>query len=51
MTMRRMKDYKGKEGSRPREGKKSTTGRKEDDHGMDERLPSEGIHNQIQQDI
>ena len=42
MTMRRMKDYKGKEGSRPREGKKSTTGRKEDDHGTVDRLPREG---------
>ena len=40
--MRRMKDYKGKKGSQPREGKKLTTGRKEDDHGVNERLPSGG---------
>ena len=37
-----MKDYKGKEGNQPREGRKSTTGRKKDDHGMNERLPWEG---------
>ena len=37
-----MKDYKGKEGNQPREERKSTTGRKEDDHRMKERLPMEG---------
>ena len=36
MTMGGMKDYQWKEGSQPQEGKK------EDDHGMDERLPREG---------
>ena len=35
-------NYKGEEGSQPRERRKSTTGRKEDDNGMDERLSREG---------
>ena len=45
MTMRRMKDYQGKqgrlqwkEGRQPWEGRKSTKGRKEYDYGKDESL-------------
>ena len=40
--MGEIKYYKGKEGSQSREGRKSTTGRKENDHGINKKLQSEG---------
>ena len=42
MTMGRMKDYKGKEGRLPKDERKSTKARKEDDYGRDEILPMKG---------
>ena len=39
MTIGGMKDYQWKERSQPREGRKSSKGRKGNDYGKDERLP------------
>ena len=42
MTMERLIDYPGKEGSHLSERRNITKGRKDDDHGKEGRLPREG---------